>query len=235
MYDAFWADWYFPAAVPALERLFFEVVPPTETVLDVCCGSGHVASEFVDRGYRVVGVDQSAGLIASARTRLPDCKFYVQDVRRLLLRERFAAAYSTFDSLNHLLTLQDLQEAFQAIHEVLLPGGLFVFDMNLEEAYFADSRAWTAMVGSKDVGLVRGLYDRQTKVASTELIWFAKTRLRNLWEEQRSVVQERCYEQAEIVEALLFAGFKDPHASWACDLGVTADLGYGRMFFSVRA
>jgi SAM-dependent methyltransferase len=235
MYDAFWADWYFPAAVPALERLFFDVVPLGETVLDVCCGSGHVAGEVAKRGYRVVGVDQSAALIASARARLPDLKFYVQDVRRLVLRERFRAAYSTFDALNHLLTLEDLREAFQAIHGVLLPGALFVFDMNLEEAYFADSRAWTAMVADKNVGLVRGLYDRQTKVASTELIWFAKTRRRNLWEERRSVVQERCYEQAEIVDALLLAGFKDPQASWACDLGVTADLGYGRMFFTVRA
>src|SRR5947208_12874629 len=41
MYHALWADWYLPAAVPALEKLFFSKVPAGPRVLDVCCGPGH--------------------------------------------------------------------------------------------------------------------------------------------------------------------------------------------------
>ena len=37
------------------------------TVLDVCCGTGLMASELVARGYRITGVDASAAMLARAR------------------------------------------------------------------------------------------------------------------------------------------------------------------------
>ena len=62
MYDSLWADWYLPAAMPALEKLVFSRVPNGARILDVCCGSGHVTTELVRRGYSVTGVDASAAL-----------------------------------------------------------------------------------------------------------------------------------------------------------------------------
>jgi demethylmenaquinone methyltransferase/2-methoxy-6-polyprenyl-1,4-benzoquinol methylase len=44
--------------------------PPGARVLDVATGTGLVASELLARGYRVTGVDQSAGMLATARERL---------------------------------------------------------------------------------------------------------------------------------------------------------------------
>src|SRR5579875_3088746 len=102
MYHALWADFYLPAALPALEKLFFERVPGGARVLDVCCGSGHVTEELVRRGYRVTGIDSSSELIALARTAVPGAEFRVQDARNIQLEEPCDAALSTFDSLNHL-------------------------------------------------------------------------------------------------------------------------------------
>src|SRR5947199_7654567 len=129
MYHTLWADWYLPAALPALERLFFQEVPIGAKVVDVCCGSGHVTGELIRRGYQVTGIDGSAGLIEIARREWPEVDWRVQDVRRIMVEKRaYTGALSTFDSLNHLSSVGDLVEVFDGVRSALEPGGLFVFD-----------------------------------------------------------------------------------------------------------
>jgi SAM-dependent methyltransferase len=231
MYHAFWADWYLPAATPALENLFFSKVRRGSRVLDLCCGSGHVTKELVARGYLVTGVDLSASLIAEARKVLPEAEFHVQDARSLSLDRRYAAALSTFDSLTHILSIEQLREVFTGVRQHLIEGGLFVFDMNDEQAYFMDLRQWAANVAEGSVGLVRGTYDATEKMASTELIWFKKEDIGELWTQKRSVVQQRCYAAGEILAALFASGFRSAEAISAADAGVVSDLGIGRIFY----
>jgi|SRR5579875_2210018 len=234
MYHALWANWYLPAALPALEKLFFLGMPARARVLDLCCGSGHVTRELVRRGYRVTGVDASAALVAIARRELPKAEFQVQDARTLAMEKRFEGALSTFDSLNHILSLDELSRTFAGVHAALKPQGLFVFDMNLEEAYSMDLRQWTVDIAEDTVGLVRGSYDFTAKLASTELIWFIRSS-DQLWRQQRSIVEQRCYEQAEIVAALEAAHFREIEAIPARDAGVRTDMAFGRVFFVARA
>jgi SAM-dependent methyltransferase len=235
MYHALWADWYLPAAMPALERLFFAKLPGGARVLDLCCGSGHVTKELVQRGYKVTGVDNSAELIALARKALPGADLQVQDATTLRLKTRYDGVLSTFDSLNHILSLDGLQRAFESVHRILEPGGLFVFDMNLDEAYSMDLREWAVDVKQDSVGMVRGKYDPASKRAFTELIWFVRTHKNGLWRQHCSIVEQRCYPLADILLALNRAGFRHVEAIPAKDAGVTSDLGFGRMFFVTRS
>lgn len=229
-----WADWYLPAAMPALERLFFSRVVPPASVLDVCCGSGHVSCELVRRGYAVTGIDSSAELIHIARERLPMARFVVSDLTDFQTDEKFAAALSTFDSLNHLLSLQALHAGFERVRNALAPGAHFVFDMNLEKAYFSDLRHWHVMQRDGQVGLVRGEYDAQSKIARTELMWFVRVGS-DCWRRRESVVEQRCYDKSDIAAALTAAGFTSVECVSAEDAGVSAGLGFGRLFFSALA
>lgn len=235
MYHALWADWYLPAAMPALERLFFTNIPSGARILDLCCGSGHVTKELISRGYRVTGVDNSAELISLAKKELPGNDFRVQDVTALSLEMRYEGVLSTFDSLNHILSLDDLQRIFERVYAVLEPGGLFVFDMNLDEAYSMDLREWTVDIREQSVGMVRGKYEPESRRAYTELIWFVKTGEDNLWRRQRSIVEQRCYPLSDILLGLRRAGFRQIEAIPAKDAGVVSDLGFGRMFFAARS
>jgi ubiquinone/menaquinone biosynthesis C-methylase UbiE len=101
----------------------FEALPPLhgKTVLDVGCGPGDQAAEFVARGARVIGIDMNEDLLREARSkRLAGAEF-----RRAGLRELgdvgapvdgiwcgFTAAY-----------FPDLHEVLEAWGTHLLGGG----------------------------------------------------------------------------------------------------------------
>lgn len=234
-YHRAWDSWYLPAVRPALENLFFSCVPAASPVLDVCCGSGHVTRELIARGYKVTGIDISAELIAFARRELPGAEFRVEDVRDFTLPARFEGAICTFDSLNHLLTLEDLTAAFRSIRRALMPGSVFVFDMNLEEAYNQDLTQWTRYVRDGNIGFVRGFYSPQTKRATTELMWFVPSANTELYRKHDAQVEQQCYTPEEITRALAESGFRNPKMYSALEAGMTSELGCGRAFFRVVA
>ena len=46
-------------------------LPPGSRVLDLACGTGDLCRELEKRGYRAIGVDRSAGMLAAQRTSSP--------------------------------------------------------------------------------------------------------------------------------------------------------------------
>ncbi len=102
------------------------------TVLDVCCGTGLLASELIALGYRVVGVDASAGMLARARRLLgPDVVLLRETLPDLRFDAVFDAAVSTFDGLNYLKP-GELQSTLVALGGRIRPGGWFVFDVHTD-------------------------------------------------------------------------------------------------------
>ncbi len=99
-------------------------------MLDIGCGTGNGTRPMVERGHEVVGVDLSEAMLGVARAKLPGVEFVRADVTELRLARRFGLAYSVFDALNNLLEEDALESAFRRVYEHLLPGGVFIFDMN---------------------------------------------------------------------------------------------------------
>ena len=234
LYHQNWDDWYLPQAAAALDSLFFSRLEPGARVLDVCCGCGHVTRELVARGYQVTGVDASAELIAQAKWDLPAATFVVADVRQFQSTGRFDGALSTFDSLNHILELHDLEATFRNVHRAMRAGAPFVFDMNSEEAYRMDWQEWSTRVTPTSVSLVRGRFDAVTRQVATQIVWFQQLP-DGRWERRDSVVPQRCYDNDEIRTALERAGFRGVTSCSAAKAGVTGEIGYGRLFWSARA
>ena len=234
-YKSAWAGWYLPSVLPALERLFFAVLHNGATVLDVCCGCGHITVELAARGFKVTGLDASAALVQRASELLPGCGFVVADARDFRLSEAFDGALSTFDSLNHLLTYMDLCAAFKCVRRALKPGAPFFFDMNLEEAYSLDLGSWTRLNAEGQIGFVRGLYDGTTGRGKTEIITFFEDQESGLWRRADAVVEEQCYSADEIRCALNEAGFKNCVFYTAAQAGVTDELGFGRLYVQTWA
>jgi SAM-dependent methyltransferase len=234
-YHHAWDNWYLPAVRPALENLFFSSVAPPARILDVCCGSGHVTRELAARGYHVIGIDISSRLIALAQSELPETAFLVKDIREFSLPATFEGAICTFDSLNHLLTVRELVSALGSVRRCLAQGAVFVFDMNLEEAYKQDLTQWTRYIGDGRIGFVRGFYSPETRRAETELMWFVPEGEKDVYRKHEAKVEQQCYSTEEIREALREAGFSKIEMYSAIEAGMTSELGFGRVFCRVVA
>lgn len=193
---------------------------------------------LADHHFEVTGVDSSPQLIDLARVSVPQGEFLVRDARDFSFNHQFAAAISTFDSLNHVLELAELEAVFRNVHRSLEPGAPFVFDLNMEEAYVNDWTRWSAQVLDKSIHLIHGTYNPVTKLAVTKIIWFspaAGSASEDLWQRRDTEVLERCYTQAEITEALKGAQFQQIEAFHAAPAGMTGDISFGRMFFRAYA
>jgi demethylmenaquinone methyltransferase / 2-methoxy-6-polyprenyl-1,4-benzoquinol methylase len=96
-------------------------VGPADTVLDVATGTGAVATELVKRrGCSVVGLDQSAAMLAEARRRVPDrVSLVLGDAERLPFPD------ASFDGLTVTYLLRyvdDPAETLRELARVVRPG-----------------------------------------------------------------------------------------------------------------
>ena len=102
--------------------------------LDLACGTGSLTRELCRRGLSVLGVDGSVDMLAEA-SRLAfeeetPVSFACQDMCELSLPEPVDSCFCTMDSINHLVTAEEVQNCFCRVCENLHQGGLFIFDVN---------------------------------------------------------------------------------------------------------
>jgi SAM-dependent methyltransferase len=228
-YNRYWNEEFHGLAYPILQRIWLPRVASKGRILDVCCGTGHLAGLLTARGYRVTGIDASAEMIALARENVPAAAFHVADASEFKVLGKFDGAVSTFDSLNHILTEDALQAAFQRTAAALKPGAPFAFDMLLESAYQTNWADAFSLVRDDHVLVLSGSgFDLRTHLAQCRVTMFRL--LDGVWRRSDVEVQERCYTTREIDTALSRAGFEETACYDARDLGMSGQLGQGRTF-----
>ncbi len=228
-YNQGWGSDYHQQATPVFEQHVFPRLPAGAKVLDVCCGTGDLSRALAARGYRVTGIDGSEEMLHFARERTPDAEFVMADARCFSIDSRFDAAISTYDSLNHILQIEELESAFSSVRRALAPGGLFFFDLNTEAAF---DNVWHGSFGTVEetaAGITRASYDAVRKLGRVDLTLFRLEGDR--WLRSDVAVIERCYPVEHVTAALGRAGFESIEARDAWELGMRGDTAIGREFF----
>ena len=102
------------------------------SLLDLGCGSGNVTLPLLNRGYDMIGLDGSEEMLSVARERAggEQVLWLCQDMRSFELYGTVGAVTCCLDSVNYLLSPEDLSKCFATVHNYLDPDGLFLFDMN---------------------------------------------------------------------------------------------------------
>ncbi len=102
-------------------------------VLDLGCGTGHLARRFLEAGYEVTGLDLSPAMLALAKTKClaflynGQASFVNADLSRVDQLGPFGLVLSTYNVFNHLTDAQ-LAEAFRRLGACLIPSGVMLFD-----------------------------------------------------------------------------------------------------------
>ncbi|MFA5561774.1 MAG: class I SAM-dependent methyltransferase [Eubacteriales bacterium] len=136
-YDAFnreldyaaWADW--------LTRAFARYGKgQIREVLDLGCGTGKMTLELARRGFDMVGVDRSEGMLSRAFAAAEKTAhgrsilWLCQDMTAFELYGTVDAVVCCLDCINHLPNETALTRCFSLVHNYLVPDGLFIFDVN---------------------------------------------------------------------------------------------------------
>ena len=111
-HDAYWQyrDAFFDELLPA----------PGHLTLEVGCGEGRVARDLARHGHRVVAVDASPTLAASAAAADPTGRYLVADAAALPFGD---GCFDLVVAYNSLMDVDDMPAAVHEASRVLEPGG----------------------------------------------------------------------------------------------------------------
>jgi SAM-dependent methyltransferase len=108
-------------------------------VLDLGCGTGTLTELLYQKGYDMIGVDNSSSMLGIAMDKKAksndEILYLLQDMRELELYSTVGTVISVCDSVNYILETEELSAVFRLVNNYLYPGGLFVFDFNTEYKY----------------------------------------------------------------------------------------------------
>lgn len=129
------------------------------TLLDLGCGGGHI-DHTLKQYYRVTGVDMSQSMLSLARELNPKADYALGDMRSVRLGKRFDAVIIA-DSIDYMLTEEDLRAAFVTAFEHLRAGGVFCTyaECTLERFQQNTTLCSTHSRGEVDIAFMHNNYD----------------------------------------------------------------------------
>jgi len=137
LYDRFssryWVTW--GVVVEETHRAYFqkflERVPAGGLILSAACGAGRFDGMLLDAGHRVVGIDQSAGVLKLAKEHYPDVDYKKMSLHEMNFREVFDGIIC-MDAMEHICP-EDYPGILRGFQEALEPGGTLYFTADREE------------------------------------------------------------------------------------------------------
>ena len=130
LYDAIYRAFKdYAAEADAIATLVRASHPGSSTILDVGCGTGEHALHLRQRyGFAVDGLDRDAGLLAVAREKLPDARFFEGDMASFDVGHRYDVVMCLFSSIGYLQTLERVTAALRCFRRHLAEGGVIIVE-----------------------------------------------------------------------------------------------------------
>ena len=184
--------------------------------MDLGCGSGIFAAMAERAGFHVIGVDQSAAMLALAKRQSPTSKF-IQSSLDTFSVPPCDAVTSLGEPFNYGAHRRssDLRRVFARIASALRPGGMFLFDLILHEGKPMNYRSWR--VGDGWTLLWEVTEDQKRRKLTRHNITFCIEKGQIRRGEERHIVH--LFRRKEVEQALRIAGFNfvvsPKYGSWS--------------------
>lgn len=204
VYNEHWGPGSAKLFLPVLELLLLDRIPKKARILDLCCGSGHLTQALVEKGYALTGLDGSSALLKYARGNSPNTRFVHEDARTFQMENQFHAVVCMYDSLNHVIRLEQLKMVFKNVANALKARGWFVFDMNLPHKYESSWKGSFAIIGDDLVCAIQSKAEMDTRVADFKACVFEKKN--EPWTRKDVTLYQTWYSVETIKKALRGAG-----------------------------
>ncbi len=130
LYDAIYRAFKdYAAEATAISTLVRAAHPTASTILDVGCGTGEHAFHLrKSHGFAVDGLDLDPGLLAVAREKMPDARFFEGDMAAFELGHRYDVVMCLFSSIGYLQTLERVTTALRCFRSHLAEAAVIVVE-----------------------------------------------------------------------------------------------------------
>ena len=181
------------------------------SILDLCCGTGQLALFFLQKGYKVTGIDISAGMLNYARINnqqyieASQAKFLQDDATKFTLNDSFGLVIATYDALNHLENEDALRSCFQKVYAV--SEGYFIFDLNTRKGL----QRWNSIQideSEEAMVIVQKIFNQDLGKAWAKFSCFLHT-AEGMYERIEETVFNNVFEMDNVRDALLKVGWKE--------------------------
>ena len=148
-------------------------------IVDLGCGTGTLTEMLYQKGYDMVGVDNSDSMLSIAMEKKnqnnSEIMYLLQDMRELELYSTVGTIVSVCDCVNYILDEAELLQVFQRVNNYLYPGGIFIFDFNTEYKYKEVIGDTTIAENRDECSFIwENYYDEETAVNEYDVTIFVK-------------------------------------------------------------
>ena len=103
-------------------------------LLDLGCGTGSMSVKMAEKGFDVIGVDTSIGMLGVAQQKMYESGekilFLNQPMQDIDLYGTVDCAICVLDGINHLNNFDEVRQTFEKVSLFMNKGGAFAFDVN---------------------------------------------------------------------------------------------------------
>ncbi len=122
-------------------RIIDQWNPSAEKIMDIACGTGNFLNQLRRHTYQLSGFDFCYNSITKARKKRIELPVWVGDVRKFAIKNPVDVIVCLYDSINYIMTLEEISEILLCTYNSLNANGLFIFDICTENnsiKYFND-------------------------------------------------------------------------------------------------
>jgi SAM-dependent methyltransferase len=186
-------------------------------VLDMACGSGRHSIALAQRGFEVVGFDNSVEMIRIART-LADKEgakpeLLVGDMLKVkgFVNPAFDLVICLGNSLALLPSQDAVRDVVSSVHSLLSSGGFFIFQvLNFEEIRKSGFRFFPVKTGTTQEGyevIFLRFFDHSERQPVSTLVMTGLTNTRGQWSSEVTTLQILNFDFEFLQDAMSSSGF----------------------------
>ncbi|MCM1180501.1 MAG: class I SAM-dependent methyltransferase [Clostridium sp.] len=212
VYDTFMDNIPYKEWSEYLIHLFATYHITAGTLVELGCGTGTMSLLMNKPGFHIIGIDQSADMLTIAADKTYGSKnitLLQQDMRKFQLDMKAEGIYCVCDSLNYLLSPNDVCMTFQKVKEHLAPNGIFIFDLKTLYFYQTVLGDQTFCDHQKDCSYTwENSFFEEDFINQYDLTVFTRVNDTPLFERFCETHHQKAYVLSEIVDLLKQAGLE---------------------------
>ena len=183
-------------------------------VCELGCGTGELTRRLADAGYDMIGIDRSPEMLDKAmeaelaveKDHLP-ILYLLQDICAFELYGTVRAFVSVCDTINYLLSEEDLEEVFRLVNNYLDPEGIFLFTLNLP-AYYEEIGDATIAENRDEASFIwENEYDPEEMTNTYGMTFFAREE-DGRYRKFEEVHVQRAYTLPQVKELIVKSGLR---------------------------